>query len=246
MAKEYKDSSIFFVCHQGLGDHLICSSIYREYAQVHERVVVPVVTKYFSTIKQMLEDLPNIRLLTLYPNYVYRQQRLLLNFAKFLNFEVVRLGRFDAKYNALDYLKLDETFYHQAEIPLEKRWSNFNYTRVESKESYLLQHFRGKSLEPYIFLHEDKARGFVIDKSLIKSNFEIVQPDPDLRYTIFDYRSLIEGASEVHCIESSFSILIDQLAVTDQQLFAHRYARPEAKSSYRHEVGYRRNWQILH
>lgn len=223
----------------------MCCGIYREYAQIHERVVVPVVTKYFSTIRQMLGDLPNVKLIPLYPNYVYRQQHIILNIAKNFSYDVVRLGRFNPKYASLDFLKLDEAFYYQADIPQEKRWLNFSYNRLESKESALMQHFRGKSLEPYIFLHEDKARGFVIDRSLIKSKSEIVQPDPALGFNIFDYRKLIEGASEVHCIESSFSIFIDQIAVTNQQLFAHRYARPEAKSSYRHEVGYRRNWKIV-
>ncbi len=233
------------MCHQGLGDHLMCGGIYREYAQTHERLVVPVVTKYFFTIRQMLGDLSNVKLIPLYPSYVYRQQRFIVNYAKYLDYDVVRLGRFYPEYPSLDYLKLDEAFYYQAKIPLEKRWSNFNYTRIESKESAIVQHFRGKSLKPYIFLHEDKARGFVINKSFIQSKFEIVQPDPTLKFSIFDYRSLIEGASEVHCIESSFSIFIDQLTATNQHLFAHRYARPEAKSSYRHEVGYRRDWQVL-
>jgi hypothetical protein len=42
-----------------------------------------------------------------------------------------------------------------------------------------------------------------------------------------------------------FAAFVDSLPETTAKKFAHRYARPEAKSDYKHEFSYKCNWNIL-
>ena len=63
------------------------------------------------------------------------------------------------------------------------------------------------------------------------------------KFSFFDYLKIIENASEIHCIESSFAALIESLEYSIPK-YAHRYARPEAKNDFRHEFTYRSNWHV--
>ena len=238
-------SNILVLCHQGLGDHLICNAIYRNHSMKFKRVFLPVSLKYLSTIRKMLADIDNITFIPIYGNYVYRQQNILKRLFKSKKIELLELGRFNSNYLELDNFRLDEIFYKQGKLPLETRWSSFNYFRDEEKVHALLREFSSAIEQPYAFLHQDTSRNFLIDRRKISSNLVVVEPNPRLKYTIFDYSDLIEGATEVHCIESSFSIFADTLQVDNKKLFAHRYARPEAKTSFRHQVNYRNHWEIL-
>ena len=208
-------------------------------------MVIPVVKRYMNTVRQMLEDVPNITLIPLFNNYTYRQQNVLLKVCSGLGLKIISLGRFDSKYFSLSGMRLDEIFYFQGKLPLEARWSGFQFNPRLEKEQILLEKYKKALKGPYVFLHEDRSRGFMIDRARIRKELIVIEPDPTLDFTIFDYRTLIDNASEVHCIESSFSIFIDQLTKSNQKLFAHRYSRPEAKNSFRHEINYKRDWKII-
>lgn len=196
-------------------------------------------------LRQMLGDVPNITLIPLFNNYIYRQQNVLSRVGSGLGLKIISLGRFDSKYFSLSGMRLDEIFYFQSKLPLEARWSGFEFNPSLEKEQILLKEYKEALKGPYVFLHEDRSRGFIIDRARIRKELIVIEPDPTLDFTIFDYKSLIENASEVHCIESSFSIFIDQLTKNNQKLFVHRYSRPEAKNSFRHELNYKRDWKII-
>jgi len=236
---------ILIIGHQGLGDHLICNSIYRYYAGKYDHIFIPVVKNYLSTIRQMLEDKSNITLIPLYGNYVYRQQRILRNLFKFFGTSSLDLGRLSSNYSRLNGMKIDEIFYFQAKVSIENRWSGFTFKENKLREKMLKDRLIGDVKEAYIFLHEDEPRGFIIDKDYLNDDSLVVRPEISSNFTIFDYKSLIEGAAQIHCIESSFSLFIDSLKDSKQKLFVHRYARPEAKNNYRNQINYKRRWNIL-
>lgn len=236
---------VLIIGHQGLGDHLICNSIYRDYADKFDHVFLPVVQKYLSTIRQMLGDTSNITLIPLYSNYVYRQQKILRNLFKLFGIGSLDLGRLNSNYWRLNGLKIDEIFYFQAKVPIEDRWSKFTFKESRLRENILHDRLIGDIKKPYIFLHEDEPRGFTIIQDYLNDVSLVVRPDISLNFTIFDYKSLIEGAAEIHCIESSFSLFIDSLKDSKQRLFVHRYVRPEAKNNYRNQINYKRKWHII-
>jgi hypothetical protein len=96
-----------------------------------------------------------------------------------------------------------------------------------------------------IYLHEDKNREFVINRKRIDSKLKIVEPVTGLsQFSLFDYRKVLEEASEIHLIESSFAAFAESIDLT-QKLYAHRYARGHALYDFRHEFTYRSNWNVL-
>jgi hypothetical protein len=74
----------------------------------------------------------------------------------------------------------------------------------------------------YIFIHDDNR--FKIDENRISSDLKKIRPVIDLTNNIFDYCSVLEGAKEIHLIESSFCFMVDLLKLNNY-VFAHRYAR---------------------
>lgn len=234
---------IFVLPHQGLGDHILCNAIYRRLSDKHRIVVILVRLRYYDELKYMLRDLPNVYFIII-PNFKYwffiKKFRTLI---QFLRLRSIRLGIYGEGF-FLSALRFDNNFYLQAEMEFDLRWSNFKVIRNLEKENEVTKRLI-KWKYDYIFLHEDISRGYLIDRSRIKTNLPIITPLQSREFSIFDYRTVIQNASEVHVIESSFAAYIDSLPETNSIKFAHRYTRPEAKSDYKHEFSYKNKWQIL-
>ena len=95
-------------------------------------------------------------------------------------------------------------------------------------------------------MHDDSTRGFKLRESSLPKNIRVVKPIPELasKYTIFDYLKVIENAKEIHCMESSFAAMIESFQIKVPK-FAHRYARPEAKTNVVFEFTYKSQWTVL-
>jgi hypothetical protein len=235
--------SVLITPHQGLGDHLLCVAIYREYSRKYRRVFITVRRDYYQELSSLLSDLHNITLILLPNNHLLRFTRLTQRAARFLKIQVVGLGGYGENFLESD-MRFDHNFYHQAQLHFEYRWTSFSAPKNDEKEERLF-HFLNCADAPYIFLHEDPARGFTINQKLLPVGLKIIEPSANQRiFNLIDYRKVIEGASEVHVIESSFAAYIESLSTT-MPLFAHRYARPETFKDYRYEFTYKKPWRIL-
>ncbi len=138
----------------------------------------------------------------------------------------------------------DANIYHQFSLDFDMRWDNFFAPRDPSKEDDLYN-LLGCDLGKYAFIHEDKSRGFNIKRKYVDSKLNVIKSNPNLKqFSIFDYRKVLENASEIHCIEGSFSALVESINL-NSGLYAHRYARPEALRDPWHEYKYRCEWQII-
>ena len=234
---------IFVLPHQGLGDHILCNAIYRNLSDKHRIVVILVRLKYHSELKYMLRDLSNVYFIFI-PNFRYwffiKKFKTLL---RFLRIRSLRLGIYGENF-FLSALRFDNNFYLQAGIEFDLRWCNFEVSRNIEKENEVTDKLIAMNGD-YIFLHEDINRGYLIDRSRIKTKLPIVTPLQSREFSLFDYRSVLQNATEIHVIESSFAAYVDSLPETNSKKFAHRYSRPEAKSDYKHEFSYKNNWQIL-
>ena len=225
-----------------MGDHLLCIGIYQEYARKYSKVFITVSRKYYSELTSIIGDVNNITLIVLPTNHLSRSTRFTQQIAQLLKIKVVGLGGYGESFLKSE-MRFDQNFYHQAEVDFECRWTSFSELRNIEKEEKLFRYLSCNDV-PYIFIHEDKSRGFTINRDLLPLGLRIVQPQTDLvGYSLIDYRKVIEGASEIHVIESSFAAYIESL-VTTVPLFAHRYARPETYKDYRHEFTYKKIWKI--
>lgn len=233
------------LAHQGLGDHLVCNALYRELSYRYKKIVIPVRQQYLKTIQMMLSDVSNILLLPIFDSFPYKQQRVLAALLQNTSIQILRLGRFDPNFFYRTNIRLDEYYYLQMSVPHNLRWKKFEYTRDVTRENLLFERLVGSNNEPYVFLHEDASRDFIVQRKYLEDIPRVITPNLKLGFKIFDYRKIIENASAIHCIESSFSAFIDSIQVNTKTLVAHRYARPEARDDFCHEFSYRSEWQVI-
>ena len=236
---------VFVVSHPGLGDHILCNGLYRQIALKYETCYVSATKNYERTVSRMLSDVSNLEVIP-FGNRLYEEW--LTAFIKKANddMKIIKLGYFGEN-NFLVYsaLKYDENFYMQAGVDFSHRWKSFYHPRDSGKEKFVYEKLIGKN-HKFIFLHEDKSRGYTVSDRYLRKDVPIITPSLDKKmYTIFDYRLVLERAQEIHCIESSFCAYVESLENSFQDLYAHRYCRPEAVGDSRLEFSYRKNWKIL-
>lgn len=233
---------IYIRNHLGLGDHVICLGLYRSLALHSEEIVIPVRSTNFKSVNFFLRDLKNVRIVK-FPTEIAEDCMIFFGFfAQKIGFEELKLGHWGS--NFMNEKRFDESFYLQAGVTFENRWSWFNYDRDLVEE---LELFQSYDVNPgdYIFLHEDEKRNFKIDRDLIQSNLKVVQPRLGRKTkSLASYRYLIENAAQIHVIESSFAAYSDSFEVKGSR-FAHRYARPEAMRNPLHEFSYSHNWTVF-
>ena len=121
----------------------------------------------------MVRNQPNITLIPICNDYVYWQQRVLRQVLGTFRIEILELGRFKEDFLSITNMKLDEIFYSQAGLPLNLRWTNFDFERHKDDEDSLRERHLRNLIGPYIFLHEDESRGFVIDRRYLEPNLPI-------------------------------------------------------------------------
>ena len=233
------------VGHLGLGDHIICNGLYRNLAEKYVKVIILCKTRNANSVARMIEDVENIDILPipdLISNYMCNiLSKLPTNLLG--QFAIIKLGYFGKNFLNNPNIRYDENFYQQVQIDFNERWERFRVHRFSKSEDDLKDLLLGER-GAYVFLHEDQDRGFVIDRKFIGMKKIIIEPVFNPTVNFFDYISLIENASEIHCIESSFCALIESLNL-DVPKFAHRYARTEASESVTHEFTYRSKWNII-
>lgn len=224
--------------HLGLGDLFICNGLVREICSktTNEDFTIVVKPDSFQTISFMLKDVINLKVVSLCSgNFSTPESRIEVEqYASIKKMQILKIGH---ELMPQD-VNFDKAFYKQFNLDFKKRWSSFHVSRNEKSEKALLEKLDIKG--PYLFVHSDEPRGMKIER-MIDSGVRIIRAKTSLSENMFDYLSLIEGAEEIHCIESSFMFMIDSFPI-DKPLFAHRYAR-----SYpaRNTPTLRLPWKIL-
>lgn len=205
--------------HLGLGDHFICNGLVRHFCSQNSRVYLLCYKSNSKSVAFMYRDVSNLEVVP-----VSSDKKALLT-AKKRGEDAIILGTVHNKeYPA--YMHWADVFYHQAGLDSEIRYTGFHVQRDFECENKLKARLCGKN-ENYIFVHDDKKRGYEIDGKYLR-NRDVVRPQHGLTKNIFDYLKIIEGAKEVHCIDSSFLCLIDNFFFNSYQnrhFYLHRYAR---------------------
>lgn len=240
-------AKFFFVHHLGLGDHIICNSIYRHYCDKGESVILPVKPHNTQTVQDMLSDKESASILSLDGGHPDNEMIHKSMEYSSMGYELVRLGNFGDNFLADQTIRYDNSFYNQAGLGFNERWNSFHVPSNQEREKEVYESLCDD--QEYVFLHEDVERGFVIDRSYINKKYKVVSPvsnglKSEKKFRFCDYRKVIENASEVHCIESSFCAFIESLNIGKKR-YAHRYCRPEASSNFCYEFTYKNNWEII-
>jgi len=216
------------LCHPGLGDHLIINGLVREYVKAGNAIELAVKVEYLESLGFLYRDLSAVTL-TAIPRtadpYVFQETW------GGAAADCLRLGRFDPSWHRLlETLVWDEVFYVQGNVPIAKRWESRSVVRDPQREQRVIDRL-GYQYAGYQILHEDRARGFLADRSLLDPALPIVELDPvvtgPVTNNIFDFISLFAGARAIHCFSSSFYHLADHFVDAPQAKWIyHDYIRP--------------------
>ncbi len=202
----------------------MCHGIIREYAKKYDKVGIFSLERNYPTVIFMFRDLNNVEVIkgtdVDAKKYIKEKTK---TFGTTAYDEVLLLGFENLNRNS--GVKLETQFYGLADVPLRLKWDNFIINRDQEKEAVTYDQYAPK--EPYIFLHEDTIRQYIINRKLINDKYKVFIPSPEMSLNAFDFCKIIENASEIHVIDSSFMFLIDCLPYSnpDQRLFVHRYSR---------------------
>lgn len=217
-----KSTTLAIWAHRGLGDLIICNALFRDLAKTRSNVIIPVKYEYYESAVYMLRDIPAI--LPVPANRKDDATRIVNGLRP--SGDVLFLGNSGTNYSRQSF---DKSFYNQAGIPFERRWDGFKLERDVHSE---LPH----PSQPFAFVHDDAERGFLIDRSKpCFSGLSECIPFRTRTNNIFYWIGVILAANEIHCIDSSFALLVDSLILPKHiKLYLHRYSRPaETIPTYR-------------
>lgn len=116
--------------------------------------------------------------------------------------------------------------YLQAKVNPMYMYTKFRVERDREREDELYNRLINGE---YIFVHDAGSEN---NKGVsLNTDLPIIKPDMSVD-NIFDYLKIIENAKEVHCINSSFAVMVELVGVAKNKRFfhtsvAHTYYKPE-------------------
>lgn len=209
--------------HLGLGDHMVCNGLVRNFASQFGEVTLFCKNHNYETIKSMYRDNSNIHVLA-----IGTHQDADSNVDKFISergeqSNLIKVGFHDIWVN-YGNSGFDIKFYLQHRLDPSLKWDSFYFERNPEKEKEIFDHYAVEEGK-YIFIHDDER--YSVQEGRIKNpeNLPYVRPEIGLTPNILNYALLIEKASQVHTIESSFQLWIDCSGINKEN-YIHKYARP--------------------
>lgn len=217
--------SILLHHHLGLGDHIICNGLVRFLSQ-NNLVNLFCKTENTDNIELMYSDNNNINILSVYNDF---EAERIANGDK----NYIRLGvGLNHNYDRHMEEEWDKVFYAQMNIGFDHSWTSFGFNKPLSQNPV--------PNREYVFLCNqgsdkiDRLDYTKVDHRLLKvfSN----------NGKFFDNIDLIQNATEIHCINSSYIHLIDRIPTSDTtKLFYHKNFMFKRHS----EFTLKKNWIVV-
>lgn len=237
MGKKTIKGDLFIHHHLGLGDHFDCNGMVRYIQEKwgYNNINVFCKDNYFDMVNYMYRDNDKIKVIKIDRDKEYQEVKKIFNEQSedYDHFLVVGHQNYDHNAKGKNCW---EIFYDQINISYEVRKSYFYVEKDPIAEQDLFRKLNPKNL-PFAFVHDDKDRGFVLDKKYIQ-NTDLHIIENDTSENIFHFISVLEKAEEVHCMESSFKTLVD-IYCEQEKLFFHDFrGHPLGLQSHK-------NWKIV-
>lgn len=238
----YHKSPIFILPHMGVGDQMILNGMVRYLATFHEYVMLVALRKHSATMEFMYRDIPDkIKFL-----YIDRDEDISPAYGAGIDiikdysdrgYLILPLGNHRCEAKWLEgHVDFAEAFYKQANVPYEVRWRYFFVARDKEREERMFRAgMAAMRTTKYAFIHDDPTRRMLVHRDHEVISPELVRYHPNSLDTnplcgqpdiIFDYCKLIEGAEELHMMDSSFAIMADCICnLGNKKRVLHTYAK---------------------
>jgi len=232
---QYISDTLIMQHHMGLGDHIHLVGLVR-YAVLElgfENVVLFCKSRNYETVKRLYVNDPKIQIISIVnPVNANAEVDFALKFILRMPNDCVyfRLGyeRYPwAQGGTIGYPSY--VFYDMARVKRDIRWSYFNFDRNNEVQERIFKKLNPNN-EPYIFIHDDPARGFNIPTSraleVSNNSSDILVIRNDMTENILDFSLILERASELHCMGSSIFCFADLLSLGDKKCYFHDIRKP--------------------
>ena len=210
---KHDQKDIYVYHHLGLGDHLDCNAICRALVNEHryKKVNVFAKTHYSKMIEFMYRDEPRINVIPVDKNNEAVDIRKILSSK--LNPRLIKIGHDEYPWGREKELNKGcaEIFYDLAGMEYHRRFDEFYFDRDPIEEERLLKKLNPEN-KPYVFVHDDPARGYEIPLEKIKDMVgDRIIIKNDISENMFYFCKILENADQIHCMESSFRSLVETL-----------------------------------
>lgn len=202
----------------------VCNGMIRCLAACHQYVVVVAKRRYMATCRAMFADLNNVGL------YPVNEEAIEVPLEKFaqLQFRFLALGDHNTD---TEWRKTDNwaaALYEHAGLPPSVMRDCFAAPRNPDREKALFTSLCHTD-EPYIFVHDDKHRGFNIIDAKLPKDIRVVTPGLLNEQScpsdcLLDYALIMERAAEIHVMDSCFAWM-QELLDLNQKAYMHTYAK---------------------
>ena len=208
--------------HLGLGDAIDCNGMVR-YLQEQEQKDVFVIAKakYFSLVEYMYRDSTNIMVVPIPGVNEYTEVDQIKNRK---NLPVLKVGHTPEVNRRIEAENKNcaVIFYEMMDIPYSVRYDKFYVERDPQAEGGAFYDLVYSQIgtEPYVFVHDEEARGMKIDDSHF-NGLHVVRNN--MNYNPFNFIEIFENATEIHCMESSLKSIIDSYKLEKPRLVFHDF-----------------------
>mgnify|MGYP003110505297 FL=1 len=210
---------IVFVGHLGLGDHIITQGIINLLAPKYKNIWIPVKQHNISSVAHMCRDLKNISYI---PCSTDEDLDHLVFSGDFK--EILCVGHRNPTWHQRDTVNFDKYFYRQINIDFNE---SYNWIPQDGLECEKINKLIPD--EPFCFVHDDESRNYKINPNTnLKQIRNSVTAD-----TIFDYLPLIRQATEIHCMDSCFALMIERAGIDCKKYMYSNLRTSEVLATYK-------------
>lgn len=224
---EIKDEKEVIIYHHlGIGDHIVCNGLVN-FISENYKIHLPVKKKYVSMIEHLYSENHNVNLFeieeSLIKSYRDSEKEQILEYSINNRLNILKIGfeKLSGDYN--------KSFYSQIGLDYKYSYDKFYVPDDLDKENRIFEHLLDKykiKNNSFIFIHNSSTKGNFKLKNLPKENTIFMKQKEDIFNNIFLYKKIILEAKEIHCVNSSFSTLIERLP-TKGKLFFHDIIKRE-------------------
>jgi len=227
--------------HTHFGDQFTNFGFLKEFSYQYDKMILTIEDKpwHIENVTRLYSSIKNLELTTErfsdneYDKVFYSQWW----------FEQVKpwLENPQLPYTLGDNMRMDRFWYNIAQVPLYKKWDNFNFERDLKKEKEVYYDVFGlKDNQQFIFMHENIGIP-AINRKYINNMYQCIELTKYLEISPLDILYTIEKAKEIHVINGACLAFIDVMQINHNNLFYHKYTRPCPVE----QVALRLNWKII-
>jgi hypothetical protein len=230
--------------HTGGGDTIIQAGLMVELSKKYGKIAVPCYNKYWSLGESLYSKSPDItlyRIPDIHEGHLCSPTDAVFDRA-YRSYgldkeQEIRIGEYAGEGLWNDFIK---AFYLRSGVDYSKRWDSCPIANIlpsVKQREWPTVFVPEWCPDKRVFVHDDPSRGYRITRMVDERAFR-----PWFTGNALEYAKVLITADEIHCIDSTFFCLANQLPVTGK-LYYHHYARPDRPSGFQYEL--RQDWAYL-